>query len=142
MKTGQPRPKDIELDGDQQQGCQRQQQIENDDRPGEEPTGVGIDLVEYPFGVDPAPAQREHVGELAQQLASFLLVAAFPQLMALPDRVGHDQAAAVQHADELLQILIGDLLGVNSCSNRSLMLSRLLRPSSMQRMAYSSSWNR
>ena len=79
---------------------------------------------------------------VCSHLLSLAFVAADAELPALPGYVGHHQPAAVQHAQELLQLVEGDFFGGNSSSNRSLISSMLIVPSSICRMAYSSSWKR
>ena len=102
----------------------------------------GIEPVQQPLGIEPLEADAEDVADGGEQLLAFALVAAFAELAALAGHVGHHQPAAVQHAQELLQFLQVIFCGGNSSSKRSLISSRLVWPSSICRMAYSSSWKR
>ena len=74
----------------------------------EEPADVRVEPVEDPLGVDAPEAERQDVAERGEQLLALLLVAALLELPALPRRVGQHQAAAVEHADEVLQLLDAD----------------------------------
>ena len=79
-------------------------------RHGEEPADVRIDEVEEPLGIDALEPHREDVGERRHPLLALALVAALDELLALAGGVGDHQAAAVQHADELLQLFGADRL--------------------------------
>ena len=80
-------------------------------RPGrEEPADVGIEPVQEPLGIEALEADAEDVADGGRELFAFPLVAAFAELAALAGHVGHHQPAAVQHAQELLQLLQRDLL--------------------------------
>ena len=68
------------------------------------------------------------------------LVAAFFQLPPLPRHACQDQSAPVQHPQKLLQLVERDFFAEGTRpSNRSLISSRLVSPSSISNIAYSSS---
>ena len=68
-----------------------------------------------PFGIDALEADRQDVAERAGQHRVHLrFAAALAQLLALAGHVGDHQAAAVQHADEVVQLLDRDLLRAES----------------------------
>ncbi len=100
----------VELNHHQRQGRQRHQHAQNKQVARKEPFQPRIDNVQYPLGIDPFEADCQDVGKLAQQLAPCGFVATPLELSALPRSVGDDQAASMQHADKMLQVLQGDPL--------------------------------
>ena len=76
----------------------------------EEPGRVGVEPVEDALGVDPAPAQGEDVGQSSEPLPPFLFVPPLAKLNPLAGDLADHKAAAMQHADELLQVAVGHLL--------------------------------
>ena len=74
----------------------------------EEPADVRIDEVEEPLGIDALEPHRQDIGGGRDQFLLLFFAAAFDELLALAGGVGDHQAAAVEHADELLQLLGAD----------------------------------
>ena len=105
VERRQPRLEDVELHDHQRQRRRGEHERADGRRRREEPADVRVEPVENPLGVDAPHAEREDVAQRGEQLLAFLLVAALLELPALPRRVGQHQAAAVEHADEVLQLL-------------------------------------
>ena len=91
-------------------GRQAQQDAETTAVRREEPADLGIEPVEEPFRVEALEADAEDVGQGADEFLAAAFAAALEQLLALAAHGGDHQPAAVQHAQELLQLVQGDLL--------------------------------
>ncbi len=111
VELGQLRAEHVELDRHQRQRRQAPTGRQSAHRHGrEEPADVGVEPVQQPLGIEALEADAEDVADGAEEFLAAALVAAFAELAALAGHVGHHQPAAVQHAQELLQLLQRDLL--------------------------------
>ncbi len=114
LERRQPRINRFVLAGQQQRRGGQQQTGNDQHRNAEHPAEPRQDPVENSFRVKTAITNRKQVADFAHQLLVLLGASAFPQRFALAGRVADHQPAAVQHADELLQVAKGDLLRCES----------------------------
>ena len=111
VEAGKPGAEDVELDQNQRQRREGQEQADRQHRRLEQPPHLGIQPIEHPLRIDALEADAKHVGQRAEDFLAAALVAAFAELSSLARHADHYQSAAVQLAEELLELLQGDFLG-------------------------------
>src|SRR5262245_31052330 len=93
----------IEVDEYERERAQAEHDEERRRGRREEPADPRVDPVEEPIGIDALEAKREDVRDRTHAFLEHAFGAAFVELLALAGGVGDHEAAAMEHADELLQ---------------------------------------
>ena len=110
VELGQLGVEDVEFDRHQQNRRKAQQAAHKQRDGAEKPADKGIEPIQHPLRIEAFEADAEDVADGGEKLFADAFVAALAELPALAGQVGHDEPAAVQHPQELLQFLQGDLL--------------------------------
>jgi hypothetical protein len=76
----------------------------------EEPADFRVEPAQEPLGVEALEADAQDIGQRLQELLAAAFPAAPQELLALASHGGDHQPAAVQHPQELLQLVERDLL--------------------------------
>ncbi len=105
MKVGQAAVKRLEMDQHQQQRGKPKQDAGRHRRAGVEPGNPGVEPVQETLGIEALEADAENVRQGGQELLAAALAAALEQLLSLAAHGGDHQPAAMQHAEELLQLV-------------------------------------
>ncbi len=110
VEVGQTADEGLEMHKHQQQRRKPQKDAGGHGHGMVEPVDPLMQPFEEPLGIEAFEADAEDVRQRGDEFLAAALAAAFEQLFALAAHAGDHQPAAVQHAEELLQLVEGDLL--------------------------------